>query len=225
MMTIKKILFFSMTCVVVMPILSRDILMEFKAGYFKPTSTPFKNIYSGGAIFGPEVTFQLVDHYELYGFASVDYFHKDGFSVGLSTPTSITLVPLAVGVKYFFPIWGCNDENDCLEIAAKSCENDCDGEGMVDVDLYVGLGFQPVHVHLNNDSSFVVPSQSNWAYGGIAKAGVYLTFLCGAFIDLFIDYSFARVSFSGTPPPAMPILPVKANINGVIFGGGIGYRF
>lgn len=184
-------------------LVARDILLEFKGAYFKPTGDRFKHIYKGGALYGPELTVQLSDCYEnLYGFFSVDYYSKKGHSIGLATPTKINLLPIGVGLKYFFPICWCYD-----------------------IDFYVGLGFQPVRVHTHDLSPYVIPKITKWALGGIAKGGVYINFACNFFLDLFIDYSFARVSSQRTQAPTEHIVPHKASVGGVIFGAGIGYRF
>lgn len=177
---------------------ANDVLLELKAAYFRATGSQFKNIYGKGAgLYGPELTFQLCDS-NWYGFLSADFLHKKGHSIGLNTPTSIRLVPVGIGVKYFMPT--CNE-----------CAN-----------FYLGLGFQPVHVRIQNNSQFV-PNQKKWVLGGIAKLGTYIYFSCNWFIDLFIDYSFAHISAKSTQ--AQPIVPLSSSISGAIFGIGIGYRF
>lgn len=127
-------------------------------------------------MYGPELTFQLCDNSCWYGFASVDFFHKKGHSIGLSTPTKVSLLPVGLGLKYFMPL--------CDEWA----------------DFYIGLGFQPVHVRTRALSAFV-PQQNKWALGGIAKVGAYIDLSCNFVLDLFIDYSFAEVSSHVTQAP------------------------
>ena len=179
-------------------IMCRDILLEAKAAYFYATGDRFKNIYGRGAgLYGAEVTFGLCDS-NWYGFLSADFLHKKGHSIGLNTPTSIRLVPVGIGLKYFMP----------------TC-NDC-------ADFYVGLGFQPVHVRVQNNSQFA-PNQKKWALGGIVKVGVYMYASCNWFVDLFIDYSFAHVAARKVQMP--PVVPLSASISGAIFGLGLGYRF
>ncbi len=178
-------------------IFSRDILLEFKAAYFLSTDSCLKSIYGkGGALYGPEVTFQLGEDENWYGFASVDFLKKNGRSVGLCDPTQMRIVPLAIGLKYFVPFWYG--------------------------DFYVGLGFQPVHLKTINCSQYVAQVTSKWGFGGIAKIGTYFDLPCNFLLDLFIDYSFVKV---GCNSCSDLVTPLKANISGAIFGAGLGYRF
>lgn len=181
-----------------MSLMSRDVILEFKGAYFHATGERFKKIYKGGALYGPELTMQLCDCSSWYGFASVDFLSKEGHSIGLNAPTKVKLMPLAFGIKYFMSCWEC-------------------------ADFYVGLGFQPVRVHTKDFSPLI--ELTKWAFGGIAKIGTYIDLSNDFLLDLFIDYSFARVSSHTNQVPAGPVVPLKASINGVIFGAGLGYRF
>lgn len=186
-----------------MPIISRDCILEFKGAYFLATGSRFKKMYKGGALYGPELTVQLCDDSNWYGFASVDYLSRKGHSLGLRLPTKISLVPIAFGLKYFV--------SDC------TCfEN---------VDFYVGLAFQPVRVEIKNYSHYVIPEQTQWALGGIAKVGAYVDLPCNFVLDLFVDYSFVKLKSHANQGPSGPVVPLKASVSGAIFGGGIGYRF
>lgn len=183
--------------VVSQALLARDILLEFKAAYFWPQDSCVRSIYgNGGALYGPEVTFGLCEETNWYGFASIDFFNKSGRSVGLCDVTKIRVMPVALGAKYFVPF--------------------CYG------DFYVGLGFQPTHLKTINCSEFVAQTTSKWGFGGIAKVGSYFDLPCNFFVDLFLDYSFVKV---GCTNCAVDTVPLKANLSGVIFGAGIGYRF
>lgn len=180
-----------------MPLFCRDVLVEFKTAYFLPTNSCVRHIYgNGGALYGPEVTFQLCEDKSWYGFASADFLSKTGHSVGLCDRTKMYIVPLALGVKYFVPF--------------------CYG------DFYAGLGFQPLHLKTVNCSPYVVQTTSKWGFGGIAKIGAYFDLPCDFFVDLFFDYSFVKV---GRVACCAGVIPLRANINGAIFGIGLGYRF
>ena len=175
---------------------SRDILLEFKTAYFLPTDSGVRKIFgNGGALYGPEVTFQLSEcNPHWYGFASIDYLNKSGHSIGLCTPTKMRIVPLAIGVKYFI--------------------QHCYG------DFYVGLGFQPLHLKTINCSPFAVQT-SKWGFGAIGKIGSYFDLPCNFFVDLFFDYSIARIGCD----KCSQVVPLKVNMDGSIFGIGLGYRF
>jgi opacity protein-like surface antigen len=177
---------------------ARDILLEFKAAYFLPTDSDMRHIYNnGGALYGPEVTFKLGDSANWYGFASIDYFQKNGRSLGLCDTTQVSLLPLGIGLKYMASYCGWRH-------------------------FYVGLGFQPVYLKTENCSPFVIQKTSKWGFGGIAKIGAYFDLPKNFVIDLFFDYSFVKVDCSSCSDL---VIPVKADISGAIFGVGLGYRF
>lgn len=179
------------------PMFCNDVLVEFKAAYFLPSDAGLKNIYgNGGALYGPEVTFQLDECKKWYGFASIDFFSKKGHSVGLCTPTTMYMMPLAVGVKYF----------------AEHCYGN----------FYAGLGFQPTRLKIVNCSDNATQTTTKWGFGGIVKFGSYFDLPCNYFIDLFIDYSFAKV---GRDCCSTQATALKVNLNGAIFGVGLGYKF
>lgn len=180
--------------------LPRDILVEFKGAAFFPTNSCVRNIYGdAAALYGPEVTFQLCQNKNWYGFASADFLSKTGHSIGLCDLTKMYIVPLALGVKYFVPF----------------CYRGCSG------DFYVGLGFQPVHLKTVNCSQFV-RNTSKWGFGGVGKIGAYFDLPCNFFADLFFDYSFVKVACDKCSDGATPL---KANISGAVLGLGLGYRF
>ncbi len=179
----------------------RDVLLEFKGAYFLPTNSCFKNIYHGGALYGPELTFQFSENHERwYGFMSADFLNKCGRSIGLGNSTKVKIAALVFGVKYFVPF--------------------CYG------DFYCGLGVQPTQVKTFNCSPFVVARTSQWGCGGIAKVGAYIDMSCNTFLDFFIDYSFVKVGCKNSCcNGSLAVMPLKANASGAIFGAGIGYRF
>jgi hypothetical protein len=196
-----KIGIFSCLLLIPFSLLSRDILVEGKVAYFHPLGHRFREIYGGGALYGGEITARFSECAQWFGFLSVDYFSKRGFSIGLLTPTKVSLLPIAFGVKYFMPF--ANQPGD----------------------FYVGLGFQPIRVHTFDQSSFVIQKQTRWAFGGIAKVGIYLCLAENFLVDLFFDYSFARISQRKSLTPVGPVIPLHANVSGLIIGIGVGWRF
>lgn len=199
MKTMKSLAFF--LCLTISTLIgARDILLEFKGAYFHPTNNRFRDIYKNGALYGPEITFELCDQSSWYGFASIDLFHRKGHSIGLDTLTSIRLVPIGLGLKYL--------SASCFE----------------SIQWYAGLGFQPIYVSIENDSP-AVPDHSKWVPGGIAKVGTYIDLPQCFFLDLFVDYSFAHISSVRAQTCCGPVVSLKSNISGIIVGAGLGYRF
>ncbi len=179
--------------------MGRNAILEFRGAYFLSTNSAFQDIFgTGGALYGPELTVQLFDDKNWYTFASFDYFKKSGKSVGVGNSTRVKLIPLAFGLKYFVP---AHNEN---------------------VNFYAGLGFQPVNVRTTNCVESSLTRLSQWGFGGIAKTGVYFYTRHKLVVDIFADYSFARV---GGGSCCAGFKAKKANVSGAIFGVGFGYNF
>lgn len=188
-----------MLCLLWVPSLfCRDVILEFKGAYFLPTDCMFKRCFKGGALYGPELTIQLRDQSAWHGFASVDYYKKKGRFLSLCDSSTLRLVPLALGIKYFVP---------CRSRA----------------DFYVGLGFQAAYLNKKSRNGCVTSKKKLWGFGGIAKSGVYIDLAHDFLLDLFIDYSFIRTKkndFYGNK-----VTCSKMHVDGPIFGAGLGYRF
>jgi len=177
---------------------ARDVILEFKGAYFLPTNSRFKDCYKGSALYGPELTVQLKENKNWYGFASLDYYKQKGRFLSRCDSTKLRLLPLAIGVKYFIPI---RDR----------------------ANFYFGLGFQPVYINQKSRRAFVTSKKTFWGYGGIGKIGAYIDLPRNFLLDLFIDYSFVWTSknnFYGNT-----LIPSRTNLSGAIFGAGLGYRF
>lgn len=177
----------------------QDIIVEFRAGYFRPTNKVFKDIYKGGAIFGPEVTFGILQG--LYGFINVNYFPKKGHSIGLNNTTFLNLLAFGCGLKAMFEV---------SDLAR----------------FYLGIGIEPILMHTKDLSPYVIERRSKLGFGGIAKAGAYINLPSDFILDLFIDYSFAKIPKSHHPETSIGYIEQRsADVSGIIFGGGIGYHF
>lgn len=176
----------------------RDVIIEFNGSYFLPTHSRFKDCYKGSALYGPELTIQLRENKNWYGFASIDYFKQKGRFLSVCDSTTLRLLPLAVGIKYFIPFSRRTN-------------------------FYCGLGFQAAYINKKSRNAHVTSKKSLWAFGGIGKIGTYINLPHNFLLDLFFDYSFAWTSkdnFYGHK-----VRCARTNIGGAIFGAGIGYRF
>lgn len=173
-----------------------DVLVEAKAAYYLPTSHKFRKIYhNGGGMYGLEATTQM--WCDLYGFASGSFFYRSGSSLGEHHKTHITLVPIAAGLKYFFPL-------DCM-------------------DIYIGAGAIANWFHVVDNSPFVIHKTSKWAPGGIAKLGALFNYR-SFFFDLFTDYTYIQqMHFHHTADHK--VTRQSADVSGWSIGLGIGYRF
>lgn len=116
---------------------NRDTLIEIKGSGFFPTSHLFKKIYHSSGMIGGELTVNL--HDKFYGWASIDWLSKKGFSLNGHTKTKVTYLPIAFGLKYFNQF--------------------CYG------DWYVGLGAVAARIHTHDFSPFVAPFYTRWGWG------------------------------------------------------------
>ena len=168
----KKLGMFFLLFLTSITIVAHDVLLEFKGAGFVPTSQPFREIYGSAGEFGVELTAGGLSKH-LYAFSSIDFLIKNGATVELDSPTKVTVVDLAIGLKYFIPF----------------------KHG----DFYFGLGAQPTRISMTDETT-IEPAQ--WTCGGIAKAGVIFNMPYSFFADLFVDYSFAKFNASLGSTPA-----------------------
>ncbi|MBX7067422.1 MAG: hypothetical protein K1X28_09340 [Parachlamydiales bacterium] len=172
------------------------VLIEATGAYFLPTNDIYKKIYShGSGIYGLEMSVHAWQ--ELYAWTSVSYFSKGGRSIGEGDKTELKLVPIGVGLKYFFPI-GCWD-------------------------IYLSGGILASYLHLHDYSPFVIQSNSKWTVGGTGKIGVLWNLAQYFFIDAFSSYSYMKFDFDSTH--GGKIVPHDVNLSGWSFGGAFGFRF
>ena len=178
-------------------IFARDVILEFKTAALLPTNKTFRNAYRDSiALFGPEITMQLYGDW--YGFIAANYFQRNGRYLGTSQDTKLRALPLSVGLKYIFTI-------------------------NYNVNLYLGLGFQPIYLHTKNTRALVTESDSFWGLGGIGKSGIYIDLGNNFLLDLFFDYNFVKTNLNNFYGYTMT--PSKTNVSSAILGAGLGYRF
>lgn len=172
-----------------------EILPEFKVGYFYPTDDNFRDIYSGGAMTGLEFNCQAWGR--LYSWIGGSYFTASGHSTEEHNKTFVTIVPVEIGLKYLFPV-------------------------STNARMYFGIGAAPTYLHTQDDSDFVIKSHHKWGIGGIVKAGAVVNIAGRFFLDFYGNYSFTKISFNNTHGGT--VLPRDADISGLTFGVGFGYR-
>lgn len=171
-------------------------LLEAKAAYFFFTDSRIRDIFSTGTgIYGLEVSYQAWNW--LYGWASGSFLTKEGHSTAAHHRTHVTLVPLALGLKFVHSF-------NCF-------------------DFYAGLGALYSYFHTKDHSPYVIPSTSKWGWGGTAKVGLlFYPYKC-LFIDIFSDYSYMK--FDVHKHSERTIYSHDPNFSGVSIGGGIGWQF
>jgi hypothetical protein len=161
----KKIVMLMVISFVCLPVVGHDVLLEVKGDLFIPTnSQSFSDIYGTCGQFGLELTAGCLSDV-LYAFSSIDFTFKNGSTMELTSPTKISMIDLAFGLKYFIPFsYG---------------------------DVYIGLGVKPTYLAVDNQDSG--PAQpALWNCGGVGKVGVIFDMPHSFFADIFFDYSFVK---------------------------------
>lgn len=168
---------------------------DFKVAWYYPTSKNFRDIYSDAILYSLETNIQIWGNFTPW--LSVGYLCTSGNSIGKSDDTDLYAIPIGVGLKYFFNLCGSFQP-------------------------YLGIGPVVTYSHINNDSSFVSPTQTGWGIGGIAKSG-FLTDLSDCiFLDVFLDYTYLKMNFSHS---SKKVIKRNGDLSGLSVGAGIGYRF
>ena len=177
--------------------------LEVRFSYFWPQSQIVRDIYQGGG-----VDYQLTgtvpvyqgDIFALRGLNfwwAVDYFPRDGKSVGLDSGTSIQIEPLTAGFKWIYP------------------------ESRIRP--YLGVGFKYYFVQIHNDSPYVQSYIADNGPGCVAETGCQIFVAKYFFVDMFVAYSFKQFGSSSVSSPH--VITTWLDLSGVNAGAGIGVKF
>jgi len=187
---------------------SNGIILEFRPSYFYPISKEIREAFHNGGI-----NYQITGQFPLYYgkdawlqginvWAAVDYFSRDGRTSGLNNKTKLRIIPLTLGLKFFFPPLGT----------------------VAPVNFYLGTGMKYFFVHNYTDSDFVKRNIDVNGMGGVVETGFTTTVVEHLVFDVFGSYSFRTFG-----PPNLSkypaVEPTVMNISGINIGGGIGYKF
>lgn len=166
-MKIKSIIFLVFLCF--NSLHSSEWIAELRGGYFYPTSKKFREIYKSG---GPEGEIEVSKTFRenWIGWGNVNYFQKDGRSLGLHDKTTIHMIPLSLGLKYQFLF--CNS-----------------------ISPYLGGGLTYTILNIKNDSEFVKKHVTKGGFGFVIKSGIYIDLSERFLLDIFADYYYQKMHF------------------------------
>lgn len=71
--------------------------LTFKGGYFMPTDSVFKDVYSGGPVFGADLSVPIAGVLQAWGGAEL--FGKTGSTTVTEDETKVSIVPLYLGLR------------------------------------------------------------------------------------------------------------------------------
>ncbi len=171
-------------------------LVEFKAGYFFFTDHKMRKVFDQGGLDLQLCASGPVWQW-LHVYGSVEYLEKHGRSLGRHQKTRIWEIPLSLG----------------LEAVAKI------GKMM---QYYFTIGPRYIFVHVHTKSHFFDKTMNQNGLGGFANTGFHFFPTEHLVIDIFGEYSYARMHFH---PHKKHVYGDSRQVGGLTFGGGIGYVF
>ncbi|MBI2743036.1 MAG: hypothetical protein HYX48_03885 [Chlamydiales bacterium] len=147
--------------------------LKFRAAAFYPQGSLTRQIYGR---YWPEGSIEFDHLFSKHWafFLNGAYTRRNGHSIGEREKTTITLVPVTLGINAKF--------------------------GGRCVHPYLGLGVGGAYAHFFNDSSFVKRYENKWGVASIAQAGIEFDLRECLFFDLFAAYRFNWFAFNHHHP-------------------------
>ena len=138
------------------------VMFEVKRAYFSPTEEAFKDIYGGGWTTGGEISVGIFGGIHLWIGGS--YFTKTGELTFTLEETTVKIMPIGGGVKYYFPL---------LKI----------------VSLYAGAGVNYYSYKEENP----IGTATKGGLGFLGTVGILVKVFKGLFLDAFGTYSSCKM--------------------------------
>jgi len=191
--TMKKILALMLVCC---SLHADPIFPEFKIGYFRFSDHKLREVYDNSKLdLQLALSWPIWEHINAYG--AIEYIGGEGRSLGGHNKTTLTIVPMSLGVKYVIPI--ATDE----------------------FDYYFTVGPRYYFVHQNNHGP-VDHNLNRNGLGGFVGTGFIYHFSDSLGIDAFAEYSYKRFHFESSK---QNISGHALQVGGIALGGGLGYFF
>lgn len=172
--------------------------IEAKVSAFFPSAHVTRQIFSTVMPYYEfEIAHLFCNNWQLW--LNAGYLTDKGHAIGSQNKTTIQLVPLTFGLKYFYPF--------------KSSW-----------DFYAGAGIVCSFLKDKDYSPFVHKNISQKTAGGIAKLGFMYQCNTSFFIDFFTEYIYQKFSFHCIYPEHFTVRN-NFNMSGLKIGGGIGFDF
>jgi opacity protein-like surface antigen len=176
-------------------------MCEVKAGYFFFSDSSMRKIYDKGGLdvqlCASYPLWNLSNSWTLNAYGAVEYLHLSGKSVNAHQNTSLWSIPVNIGLR---PVYTVNDAMQYY--------------------LAVGLRYFYIHQHIN--SSYMYKNRSKNGLGFFANTGFNCALYDRLVIDIFGEYSYAKVHFHGGNSN---VYTKDVQVGGFTFGGGLGYKF
>jgi opacity protein-like surface antigen len=176
-------------------------LFEVKTGYYFFSNSIMRKVYDKGGLDIQLCTscplWNLTSRWTLNAYGAVEYFYLSGKSINGDQKTSLWAVPINIGLK---PVYAIN----------------------ANMQYYFAIGPRSFYIHQHNLSSFVYKNKNGNGLGFFINTGFNYALNDHFVIDIFGEYSYAKVHFHGGNPL---IYTRNIQIGGFTFGAGLGYEF
>lgn len=170
--------------------------LEIKPGYFFFSNHLLRKIYHGGFEIQGSLTCPLSPMVALY--SSLGYLKVKGRSLGAWQRTSVSQVPIDLGVRALV------DLRECLT-------------------AYLTVGPRYFYFHQHNDSMFVNRNIRRNGFGFFINGGCNFIKDDCYLLGIFGEYTFEQKSFSSTMPNVYGRRDLQ--IGGFTFGASVGFMF
>ena len=170
-------------------------ILEFRVSYFRPFSKTLRKLTGEGAVYGLEATIPLYRGWNVW--AAVDYYSKNGTMQGIHRSVHITMVPITLGLKYFYYF------------------NRFYG-------LYAGGGGKYYFVEEINRVFPMHKTTHRNGLGGVMEIGNVFC-MKDFVIDIFSSWSFKKIDGPNQLPPNATSFSFQ--VGGWNIGMGLGYKF
>ena len=182
-----------------------DIAIEARVAYYHPSSNRVRRIYNNGwADYQLEISKGIFRDWRIW--TGVSGFSEKGRSIGFKDHTRLQLIPVYLGIKYFFPL--------------------CNG-----FKIYAGGAACYSFLRIKDDSDYVHRHTHKNDWGGLIQSGVTYNFWNCAYISAFADYFFQEFKFHDSYRSSYScyhsgyIERNKLDMSGYKIGVGIGMTF
>lgn len=187
------LLFFQLTYGYLPP---KRYLMQVNGAYTFPLHNSFRKIYNHAGLINAEASIKAFDN--IYPWASVGAMFADGHSLGRGDKTSLTIVPLDIGLKFisnylfYYP--------------------------------YAAVGASLSWIFIHNDYPYVNQNPSTFDVGLAVKWGLLINpDNSSIFFDIFGRYQYLQANFSEENNPK--ITTNNPDLSNISAGLGVGYSF
>lgn len=170
-----------------------------RVAYYHPESSRMRKVYANGfADYQLEIGKMIGCHWQVW--TGVSGFSKEGHSTYSHNSTRLQLIPIYLGVKYFYNVSPC-------------------------IDLYAGGAACYSMLRIKDHSHYVHEHTNKNAFGGLAQLGLNYYFTDCIFVNLFADYYFQHFHFKKSDSYSYYVERNSLNMSGYKLGGGIGFVF